>query len=88
MAERLFRAYLTEGLNIGDRATLDRLAAEAGVRPSPGGAEELRAELTRVRSLGIRSVPVFRFDGGALVAGAQSEETFRNVLAAATAADR
>ncbi|WP_176709951.1 DsbA family protein [Streptomyces sp. Wb2n-11] len=88
MAERLFRAYLTEGLNIGDRATLDRLAAETGVRPAPGGAEELRAELTRVRSLGIRSVPVFRFDGGALVAGAQSEEAFRNVLAAAIAADR
>ncbi|GHH30531.1 DsbA family oxidoreductase [Streptomyces lanatus] len=85
MAERLFRAYLTEGLNIGDRAVLDRLAAETGVRPTPDGAEELRAELTRVRALGISSVPQFRFTDTILLAGAQPEEALQRAFEAAAA---
>ncbi|MFI5676944.1 DsbA family oxidoreductase [Streptomyces cellulosae] len=83
MAERIFRAYLTDGLNIGDRATLDRLAAETGVRPSPDGAGELRAELARVRALGIHSVPQFDFGGTVRLTGAQSEETFQRAFEAA-----
>ncbi|MEU3554276.1 DsbA family oxidoreductase [Streptomyces fragilis] len=85
MAERIFRAYLTEGLNIGDRATLDRLAAETGVEPSPDGADELRAELSRVLATGVRSVPLFDFGGGIRLSGAQSEEAFRRAFASALA---
>ncbi|MFI7016175.1 DsbA family protein [Streptomyces sp. NPDC050164] len=85
MAERIFRAYLTDGLNIGDRTTLDRLAAETGVRPSPAGAGELRAELARVRALGIRSVPQFDFGGGIRLTGAQPEETIQRAFEAAAA---
>ncbi|MGW0394717.1 DsbA family protein [Streptomyces sp. NPDC003042] len=86
MAERLFRAYLTDGLNIGDPAVLSRLAAEAGVRPDPVEAGALAAELARVRALGIRSVPVFRFDGGSTVTGALPDEHFHRAFAALPAA--
>ncbi|MGP4087159.1 DsbA family oxidoreductase [Streptomyces sp. KR55] len=83
MAERIFRAYLTDGLNIGDRAVLDSLATEIGVRPSADGAEELRAELARVLASGVRGVPVFTFGGGVVLTGAQPEETFRRAFEAA-----
>ncbi|MGW4781823.1 DsbA family oxidoreductase [Streptomyces filamentosus] len=89
MAERLFRAYLTDGLNIGDAATLTRLAAEIGVRRAETGpgadaeASRLRAELDRVRALGVRSVPLFRFEGAGLLSGAQPEEAFRRAIEAA-----
>ena len=80
MAGLLFRAYFTDGLHIADRAVLDRLAAEAGVVTSDDGAAELRAELDRVRRLGIRSVPVFRFEGGPVLEGEQSEEALLAAL--------
>ncbi|MFF3888712.1 DsbA family protein [Streptomyces sp. NPDC001914] len=52
MVERLFRAHFTDGLHIGDPATLARLAGEVGVMPGesgPGAAEsapETAAEAT------------------------------------------
>lgn len=88
MAERLFRAYLTDGLNIGDRAVLDGLAAETGVRPVLPEPGALDAELARVRDLGIRSVPVFRFQDGTAVTGALPEDTFRRAFAALRTAAR
>ncbi|MFI0777389.1 DsbA family protein [Streptomyces sp. NPDC021212] len=53
MAERLFRAYFTDGLCLSDRPTLARLAAETGVVMDDTGADELRAALVRVRTPGI-----------------------------------
>ncbi|WP_043637331.1 DsbA family oxidoreductase [Nonomuraea candida] len=76
MAERLFRAYFTEGLNVGDRDVLGKLAAEAGVRDSGEGAEEVREQLARARSLGISGVPLFLFEGKYAVSGAQPEDAF------------
>jgi len=82
MAERLFRAYLTDGLNIGDADTLRRLAAETGVEPVTGGAEELRARLAEVRRDGVTSVPLFLFDTGRTISGAQPQDAFRTALEA------
>ncbi|MEU5108837.1 MULTISPECIES: DsbA family protein [unclassified Streptomyces] len=89
MAERLFRAYFTDGLLISDRTTLARLAAEAGVVAAPGpddtdGAAELRAELDRVRALGVHVdvVPYVAFGDGAVLEGAQPEEAYRAALTA------
>ncbi|MFH9009721.1 DsbA family protein [Streptomyces afghaniensis] len=48
MAERLFRAYFADGLNIADTTALDRLAAETGVMTTSGGAEALQGR-TRPR---------------------------------------
>ena len=81
MAERLFRAYLTDGLNIGDRATLATLAAEMGVKKPMTGDAELHAELENVRQLGVRSVPLVSFDGGPNLSGSQSENVYWEALA-------
>ncbi|REK88945.1 dithiol-disulfide isomerase [Streptomyces inhibens] len=92
MAERLFRAYFTDGLHIADAETLRRLAGEVGVAMGdpgdPGalgderGRERLRAELDRVRRLGLPSVPAFRFEDGPVLVGedAASEERFHAAL--------
>lgn len=82
MAERLFRAYLTDGANIGDQDVLDRLAAEVGVRQNDGDADDLRAELARVRGLGIHAVPFLRFENGVELTGAQPENTYAEAFSA------
>lgn len=79
MAERLFRAYFTDGLNIADPPALAALADEVGVAPPVGGADSLRAELDRVRALGIDMPPVFRFPCGTIT-GSGEFERFRQAL--------
>lgn len=79
MAERLFRAYFTDGLNIADPDTLTRIASETGVVTSETGAAGLRAELERVRRFGVQP-PAFRFEGGPVLEGEQSEELFLTTL--------
>jgi predicted DsbA family dithiol-disulfide isomerase len=86
--ERLLRAYFTEGEAVGDRGTLVRLAAEAGL-----DADEVRAVLEEGRyvgavrgdeaeaqALGIRGVPFFVVDRKYGVSGAQPAEVLRQVL--------
>jgi predicted DsbA family dithiol-disulfide isomerase len=83
MAERLFRAHFTDGLDIGSRETLTTLAAEAGLQVSldgEDGAEETRAQLDRARDLGISGVPLFLFEGKYTVSGAQPEDTLLGAL--------
>ncbi|KAK1178928.1 DsbA family protein [Streptomyces sp. NBS 14/10] len=90
MAERLFRAYFTDGLLISDRTTLARLAAETGVvaaATDAGDAAEtaaLRAELDRVRALGVQvdAVPYAAFEDGTVLEGAQPEAAYRAALTA------
>ncbi|GAA2608940.1 DsbA family oxidoreductase [Actinomadura fulvescens] len=84
MVERLFRAHHTDELNIADPVVLRSLAGEVGVTWSDEGAEELRAELARVRGMGVRGVPVFLINGREL-SGAQSEEELTAALAFASA---
>ncbi|MFI7698792.1 DsbA family protein [Nonomuraea sp. NPDC049480] len=76
MAERLFRAYFSEGLNVADPEVLAKLAAETGVRDSGEGAEQVREQLGRARALGITGVPLFLFEEKYAVSGAQPEEAF------------
>ncbi|MEV4734349.1 DsbA family protein [Saccharopolyspora sp. NPDC049426] len=77
MAERLFRAYFTDGLNIADPSTLTALADEVGVAAPVGGADSLRAELDRVRALGIDMLPVFRFPSGTITGSGEVERFHR-----------
>lgn len=79
MAERLFRACFTDGVNIADPVTLTALADEVGVAMPVGAADSLRAELDRVRALGIEVPPVFRFPRGTIT-GSGDVERFRQAL--------
>ncbi|MFG1706836.1 DsbA family protein [Nonomuraea sp. M3C6] len=76
MAERLFRAYFSEGRNVGDTGVLHELAGEVGVEDSGEGAEEVRGQLGRARALGITGVPLFLFEEKFAVSGAQPVEAF------------
>ena len=88
LVERLFSAYFVEGLPIGDRETLVRLAAEAGVdadaarawlASDTGRAEIEQAEM-RARELGITGVPFFIFDGRVGLSGAHPPESIREAI--------
>ena len=94
--ERLMRATFTEGEPIGDRETLVRLVAEAGlaaedacaVLASDRYAAEVRADEAQARAYGISGVPFFVVDGAYGVNGAQPVEALAQVLATAWAASR
>ncbi|MDU5950649.1 MAG: DsbA family oxidoreductase, partial [Paenibacillus macerans] len=65
MTERLYRAYFTDSLHIGDRDTLVRLAEEAGLDGREAGevldqnryADQVLGDEREARQLGIRGVP-------------------------------
>lgn len=88
MVERLFRAYLTDGAMIGDRAVLAGLAADVGLDPggardvleSAAFADEVRADEQRARELGINGVPFFAIDERYGVSGAQQPELLLDAL--------
>ncbi|QGY39670.1 hypothetical protein GM415_05910 [Pseudodesulfovibrio cashew] len=84
----VFRAYFTEGRNIGDMTVLldvarqcsldaDRLhraLAEARfAKRVTEGSEEAKAR-------GVTAIPAFFFEGGPTITGAVSEDRFREVL--------
>ena len=86
--ERLLRAYFTEGEALGDRSTLVRLAADAGL-PADEVAEALalqrfaadvRRDEAAARSLGITGVPFFVVDRTYGVSGAQPADVLLEVL--------
>jgi predicted DsbA family dithiol-disulfide isomerase len=84
VVEALFRAYFTEGRDIGDRQTLLDVAAlagldrglAAGVLNGSDGLEELRAEEERARPAGVQGVPFFIINGEVAVSGAQPPGVF------------
>jgi predicted DsbA family dithiol-disulfide isomerase len=88
MKERLMRAYFTENLPLGDTGTLVRLASEVGLdsdevrRVVETGtyADEVRADIRRATSLGIRGVPFFVVDESLGISGAQPVDVFLQAL--------
>ncbi len=82
VAETLFRAYFTEGQNIGERTLLCDLGVEAGLDragvegflASDDGVGEVRLEEERGRRLGIDGVPFFLIDGRVALSGAQEPD--------------
>jgi predicted DsbA family dithiol-disulfide isomerase len=78
----LFRAYFTEGRDVGDPETLVRVGAEAGldadrVRQFLAGSEgaaEVRRSEERAHALGISGVPAFVIEGRYVIEGAQRPE--------------
>ena len=88
LKERLMRAHHTEGESLGDPATLERLAVDAGldreeVRDVLGGdryRSAVRADEQMAASLGINGVPFFVADRRVAASGAQSPEVLGAML--------
>jgi predicted DsbA family dithiol-disulfide isomerase len=88
LVERLFRAYFTEGRNVGDIEELAGLAAEVGL-DADDAAQALaqntflpavKADMRQAARYGINGVPFFVFDDTYGVSGAQPAEVFAQVL--------
>ncbi|MEL6469911.1 MAG: DsbA family oxidoreductase [Cyanobacteria bacterium J06623_4] len=91
MAERILRAYFSEGWNISDVSTLAELAAEVGIAQpkeieafllSDVGTQEIRALEKEAGLQGIRSVPTIQI-GHKMVSGAQPVEALVSMLQSA-----
>jgi predicted DsbA family dithiol-disulfide isomerase len=86
--ESLFRAYFTEGRDIGKRQVLCDLAVDAGMErtevegflASNRGAGEMRLEEERGRRLGVNGVPFFLVDGRVALSGAHEPEIILETL--------
>lgn len=86
--QRLFRAYFTEGRNLGDAGELADLAEEAGLDRDAAlaairdgrYADAVEHDIQEARQLGITGVPFFVFNRKYAVSGAQPEEAFVQTL--------
>ncbi len=86
--EKLFRAYFTEGRNIGDLEVLAQLGEEidlpnADVREALSGnqfSQLVRKDIAEAQRIGVNGVPFFLINGELAVAGAQDPNGFVKVL--------
>jgi predicted DsbA family dithiol-disulfide isomerase len=91
LADRLFAAYFTDGLDVSDREILRSIALKAGlpaervagVLDGNLGDAEVRALTAGAYRKGIQSVPPFEIDGVA-ISGAQSVAVIETALRRAT----
>lgn len=91
--ERIIQAYFCEGLSVGDRAALARLAPEFGISESAALAilendaysDEVRSDEARGANFGITGVPFFVIDEKVGISGAQLVEVFAQALLQALA---
>jgi predicted DsbA family dithiol-disulfide isomerase len=88
MTEQLFKAYFTDGRNIGDPAFLTELAVSVGLpdddvqRALASGqfSDEVRSDIDDALQMGINGVPFFVFDKRYAVSGAQDTSVFIEAL--------
>lgn len=88
MKERLLAAYFTEGLPVGDRPTLAKLAGEVGLDPHEAEttlngddfSAEVREDEARAAALGVRGVPFFVIDEAYGLSGAQPPDVLLGAL--------
>lgn len=88
MAERLFMAYWSEGLDVGDHAVLARCAGEAGINAqqiaelleTDQDVENTRAEIQHASNIGVTGVPTFILAQSYALAGAQSPEVLADAI--------
>jgi predicted DsbA family dithiol-disulfide isomerase len=86
--EAVFKAYFTQGADIGDAAVLADCAAEAGLDRDEVVAflagdladREMRAADQAAREAGVNGVPSFFLDGYSLFSGAMPAETMADAL--------
>lgn len=88
MKERLFRAYYTEGKDIGDHSTLVALGTELNIPASEIKAmlesdlyrNEVEHDQVQASQIGVQGVPFFVFNNKYAVSGAQPTHHFKEVL--------
>ncbi|MGW1341176.1 DsbA family oxidoreductase [Kribbella sp. NPDC002412] len=93
LKERLLKAYFTDGLPVGDHATLTSLAEEVGlpaervtaVLAATTYTEEVAADQAQAIAYGANGVPFFVIDEKYGVSGAQPVEVFQEALRRANA---
>ncbi|TDQ81486.1 putative DsbA family dithiol-disulfide isomerase [Dongia mobilis] len=96
MLDRLFAAYFTEGVDIGDADALIRLAGDVGLpddvaHAAVDGLPEIDTALNedfQSRRLGITGVPYLIFNGRFGLSGAQEPEVLYNMFDLAKEDDR
>lgn len=89
MVERLFRAYFTEGRDIGDQEVLAALAGDVGLDATAIARRlatdedraEVEAEIDNAYRIGVTGVPGFILDGRYAVMGAQPAKTLADAIA-------
>ncbi|MFC5815641.1 DsbA family oxidoreductase [Nonomuraea harbinensis] len=93
VAERVMKAHFLDRLDISDRATLHRLAADAGfagggaLLDAGAGDELVRELLLKGKAMGVRTSPTI-VAGSEALAGAQPAEVIREFVLAARPARR
>jgi len=88
MEEQLFQAYFMQGKNVGDHATLIRLATDAGLNAqeaeetlnSNAFADAVELDAYEGSQLGVSGVPFFVFDRKYGISGAQPLEVFERTF--------
>ena len=88
MVARLFKAHWREGADIGDAATLARLAGEVGMDAAAvarllatdADADDIRARDRDARQKGVTAVPTFLIAQQYVVSGAQPVEMWQQVI--------
>lgn len=88
MSERLFKAYFTDSLHIGDVDTLIFLAQGIGldgketadILASDAFTDDVRSDERLAGEIGIRGVPFFVLDEKYAISGAQPLEAFQKAL--------
>ena len=86
--ELLIHEYFSEGLNVGDKNSLAKLASSVGVRShdfiaalsSPTVAAEMAEKKLRVQGVYIRSIPTFVINESEVLRGSNSVEFFEQYL--------
>ncbi len=88
LAEALFKAYFTEGRDVGRHDVLVEIASETGLPKAEAGTfldgvvgvKEVSEEVNKGLKLGLEGVPFFVVNGSPAIAGAQDAEAFRQVF--------
>ena len=92
--DALMRAYLEEGADVGDAATVAELLERRGIAPqdlltrltdTDDGGAEVDVDVALASRIGLHAVPGFVANGGLALSGAHEPQLLRKLFAAARA---
>ena len=89
LLEQLFRAYFSDGVDLGDETNLVGIAESVDIAPEDARAalrdealgQAVDTDIRRAQAIGVNGVPFFLLNEKYAVSGAQPAETFVDVLA-------